>query len=73
MKKYRKTQTIEVVKKATKEDKWSIMELKLPLNDGTFIITVGQVGDYWVQNTGDDTDRWVIPKEVFESTYEEVK
>ena len=29
-------------------------------------------GDVWVRNTGDDSDHWIIPKEVFEKTYEEV-
>ncbi len=28
---------------------------------------------FLVQNKGDDSDQWVIPKDVFKSTYEEVK
>ncbi|UTC25157.1 hypothetical protein Bfsp1_1 [Cytobacillus phage Bfsp1] len=30
-------------------------------------------GDYWVQNEGDSSDRWIIPKETFEKTYEKVE
>lgn len=29
-------------------------------------------GDKVVQNEGDESDRWVIPKEIFEKTYERV-
>lgn len=47
MKKYRKTQMIEVTE-------------------------VLPNGDVWVRNVGDDSDNWIIPKAVFESTYEEV-
>jgi hypothetical protein len=36
------------------------------------------VAEYWngdrlVQNEGNPTDQWIIPKEVFESTYEKVE
>jgi hypothetical protein len=47
MKKYRKSQLIEVV-----AEYWN--------------------GDRLVQNEGNPDDQWVIPKEVFETTYEEV-
>lgn len=30
-------------------------------------------GDYWVQNEGDASDRWIIPKETLESTYEKAE
>jgi hypothetical protein len=30
-------------------------------------------GGYLVQNEGLGFDRWVIPKDVFEATYEEIK
>jgi hypothetical protein len=30
-------------------------------------------GDYVVQNEGDSTDIWTIPKATFESTYDEIE
>lgn len=37
------------------------------------VVEVLPNGDVWVQNEGDGSDVWVIPKETFESTYEEVR
>lgn len=37
------------------------------------LIEVLDNGDYLVQNADHPSDRWVIPKLTFESTYEEVK
>jgi hypothetical protein len=36
------------------------------------LIAIIENGDYLVQNEGIPDDSWVIPKDVFESTYEEV-
>lgn len=37
------------------------------------VVGTANDGDYLVQNEGNDTDQWVIPKETFETTYDEVK
>lgn len=37
------------------------------------VVEVLENGDRLVQNLGDSSDRWVIPKDVFEFTYEKVK
>jgi hypothetical protein len=37
------------------------------------VVDVFNDGDRLVQNQGDDSDQWVIPKDVFESTYEKVE
>lgn len=36
------------------------------------VVDVLDNGDVLVQNEGDDSDQWIIPKEIFETTYEEV-
>ena len=36
------------------------------------VVEITACGGYLVQNEGDPSDRWVIPKETFESTYSEV-
>ena len=37
------------------------------------LIKFNENGDAVVQNEGDSSDVWVIPKETFESTYDEVE
>lgn len=37
------------------------------------LVAVLEDGSYLVQNYGDSSDRWVIPKATFESTYDEVQ
>ena len=41
----------------------------------TLLELVGRTddGDYLVQNAGNSSDRWVIPKATFELTYDEVE
>lgn len=34
------------------------------------IVSVGENGDVLVQNAGDASDQWIIPKDVFRETYE---
>lgn len=37
------------------------------------LIKVLPNGDYFVQNEGDPSDQWTIPKATFESTYKKVE
>lgn len=37
------------------------------------VVEVKDTGDVLVQNQGDSSDQWVIPKTVFESTYEPIE
>lgn len=36
------------------------------------LVAVSDDEEYLVQNEGDSSDQWIIPKETFESTYDEV-
>jgi len=37
------------------------------------VVGTSNDGDFLVQNEDQDNDQWIIPKNIFESTYEEVK
>ncbi len=70
MKEYRKIQTIELVEEITNENYGRIAS---EVSAGKISVQGAFGTGYVVQNKGDDSDRWIISKKVFEGTYEEVK